>query len=97
MALRPFLALLSLTSTALAHSWYPYECCSSRDCFAVEEQNVRTVPGGYALQDGTMIAYREARPSPDGKYHVCRRQDGTGALIRLPEKPACFWAPQMGS
>jgi hypothetical protein len=78
---------------ALAHSWYPWECCSDRDCFPVEARDVRGVPGGWMLQDGTFIAFREARPSPDQNFHVCRREDGKGALIRLHEKPACFWAP----
>lgn len=49
------------------------------------------------LEDGTFIGYREARPSPDGEFHVCRYQDGTGALIALEGKPKCFWAPMGAS
>lgn len=97
MPRRAFLALLVLTGPALAHSWYPFECCSEKDCFPVPVNEVRIVPGGWTLHDGTMIEYAEARPSPDGKFHVCRRQDGTGPLIRMHKKPACFWAPIMGS
>ena len=35
----------------------------------------------------------EARPSPDDQFHICRRQDGKGPIIRMHTKPACFWAP----
>lgn len=88
---------LAFLSPALAHSWYPYECCSEKDCFPVEARDVREVRGGWELSDSTFIPYHEARPSPDGKFHVCRHSNGQGALIRLPEKPACFWAPVNGS
>lgn len=90
---RAILALLALTGPAFAHSWYPFECCSEKDCFPVPVSDVRVVPGGWTLSDGTMIEHAEARPSPDGQFHVCRRQDGTGPLIRMHKKPACFWAP----
>lgn len=90
-------ALLLLPGAALAHSWYPYECCSERDCFPVAVEDVKTIPGGWSLEDGTFIGYREARVSPDGKYHVCRHNDGKGKLINLPGKPACFWAPMGAS
>lgn len=81
---------------ALAHSWYPYECCSDRDCYAVPKERVRVVPGGWML-DGFFVGYGEARPSPDGLFHICRTQDGKGDLIRPTQKPACAWAPVQGS
>lgn len=88
--------LVALPSAALAHSWYPWECCSNRDCYPVAVENVRAGGGGWTLEDGTFVAYSEARASPDDRFHVCRREDGKGALIRIQKKPACFWAP-MGS
>lgn len=97
MAYRSVFAFALLTVPAFAHSWYPYECCSERDCFPVPVHDVRVVPGGWTLSDGTMVRQDEARPSPDGRFHVCRSQDGKGALIRMYAKPACFWAPVMGS
>jgi hypothetical protein len=94
---RGAVAGLLLSGPALAHGWYPLECCSDRDCFAVATAAVARVPGGWQLEDGTFIAWRDARPSPDAQFHVCRRQDGKGALIRMPGKPACFWAPMGGA
>lgn len=88
----PFLLAL-LPGAALAHSWYPYECCSDRDCFPMPVSDVRITPAGYTLGDGTLVEYHEARPSPDGQFHICRRQDGKGPIIRMHKKPACFWAP----
>lgn len=90
-------AVLCLAVPALAHSWYPYECCSERDCFPVPVKDVKVIKGGWMLHDGTVIEHAEARPSPDGRFHVCRHNDGKGGLIRLHEKPACFWAPIEGS
>ncbi|MCA0404979.1 MAG: hypothetical protein LCH39_02360 [Proteobacteria bacterium] len=86
-------ALLISTGAALAHSWYPFECCSDKDCFPMPISDVRVSPAGYTLHDGTLIEYHEARPSPDDRYHICRRNDGAGPIIRLHKKPACFWAP----
>lgn len=84
---------LAMAAPLFAHSWYPWECCSDRDCAPVPAGKVKEVFGGWLLEDGTFIAYAEARVSPDKDFHVCRRQDGKGPLIRLDKKPACFWAP----
>ncbi len=82
---------------ALAHSWYPRECCSDRDCYPVPVERVKTVPGGWLIEDGTFVPYSKARPSPDGQYHICRREDGKGQLIELEGLPSCFWAPMGAS
>lgn len=90
-------AVLWLVAPALAHSWYPFECCSERDCFPVPVQDVKIIKGGWMLHDGTVIEHAEARPSPDGRFHLCRHNDGKGGLIRKHKAPACFWAPIEGS
>lgn len=90
-------ALLMLTAAAFAHSWYPYECCSAVDCHPVPVEGVRVTREGYRLRDGSVIRFKEARPSPDGLYHECRTSAGAGDLIRLDGKPACFWAPMGAS
>lgn len=91
------LFLLAGCAGALAHSWYPAECCSERDCYPIEVHDVKAVTGGWLVERSTFITYAEARPSPDGKFHICRYQDGKGALIKMPGKPACFWAPMGAS
>ncbi|CAN1565421.1 hypothetical protein MCEMSEM23_02899 [Rhabdaerophilaceae bacterium] len=97
MVWRPLTALVIMIVPAFAHSWYPIECCSEKDCFPVPISDVKLIKGGWQLQDGTVVEHAEARPSPDGRFHVCRRQDGKGPLIRMNKAPACFWAPVMGS
>ena len=73
---------------AAAHSWYPYECCSDRDCAPLPRDQVQPTDGGWLLPDGTLFPYADARVSPDGGFHWCRI-GGTGRVL-------CFFAPDMG-
>lgn len=91
------LAAILIATGASAHSWYPLSCCSERDCFPVAAEAVEEVRGGWRLRDGTFIPYAKARPSPDGRFHLCRHQDGKGDLIRKADEPDCFWAPMGAS
>lgn len=84
-----------------AHEWYPLECCSDRDCWIAglggAEPEPRASPAGWVLSDGTLIPYHEARPSPDGQFHVCRHGGNTrGAVIRAHDRP-CLWVPMGAS
>lgn len=78
------LTILSLTTAARAHSWYPASCCSDRDCRPTEAE---VVPGGYQLPNGQVIKQEVARPSEDGEFHIC---EINGVFL-------CFFAPQTGS
>lgn len=87
-------------SPARAHEWYPPECCSDRDCWIAgvggAEPEPRSTPSGWVLHDGTLVPYHEARPSPDGRFHVCRHGGSVqGAVIRAGR--VCLWAPQGAS
>jgi hypothetical protein len=95
------LALLSLVSGASAHSWYPYACCSDRDCWPMgddtdaREPDPRVVPGGYLTHDGIFVAERDTRPSRDGRFHICR-QGGSrdGKVITPPQERPCLFVPR---
>jgi len=91
-------AALMLSSRANAHDWYPWNCCSSSDCWpAPDKEPVPKLIGTkYVLFDGTEIDEKDVKPSPDENFHVCRK-GGTiqGALIYADGKP-CFWAPVSG-
>jgi len=81
-----------------ASGWsYPVECCSSTDCWETSSKTEKDpVPtsAGWQLQDGSIIPFNMARPSPDGAFHVCRRGgQPTGAVIRPYRSPACLWVP----
>lgn len=98
-------ALLSAwLSPARAHSFYPYECCSDRDCWPMgatpdaREPDPVAVSGGWRLFDGAIVPYAVVRPSPDGRFHVCRSGGALdGALITPAGRPACLWVPPTGS
>lgn len=99
-----FLVILWLITPARAHSFYPLECCSDQDCWptgtdadAREPDPIGTA-SGWLLQDGTIVPYTAARPSPDGRFHVCRHGGvRSGDLIKPSARPPCLWAPVPGS
>lgn len=78
------LLLAALVGPAKAHSWYPWFCCSNRDCAPVVSAQV--VPEGMVVttQHGTVFipASFPYRESKDGQMHACIRQkDGETKLI----------------
>jgi hypothetical protein len=92
--LRWSLALASLvvvSSTALAHDWYPISFCSDRDCHALTEGDGETVTEtveGWKHWDGRIITRGVAKLSPDWRFHLCE----------TPAKTiVCFFAPPGGS
>jgi hypothetical protein len=84
--------VLALGRTALAaqaHSWYPIECCKSKE----EHGDCRPVPceellegrhGGvdYRAPEGSKIYVAPSRvhPSPDSKCHICYEPRGEGGV-----------------
>lgn len=95
---------LWLVTPARGHSFYPWECCSSQDCWPAgtdadaREPDPRPVPGGYVTADGVFIAQSQARPSPDGRFHICRHGGrAVGGVISPHGRPVCLWAPVPGS
>lgn len=96
--------VLAISSHARAHSWYPYDCCSDRDCWPMgvdsdaREPDPSVVTGGYRTHDGVFVAERDTRPSRDGRYHVCRSGGTlTGPVISPIGKPFCLFVPNPGS
>lgn len=83
---------------------YPFECCSGVDCAEIDAEAVREAPDGYVVtvRPGThpmwradrpaplvvRIPYREAKSSPDGRWHLCI--NAQGELL-------CFFAALGGS
>lgn len=93
-ALAVSLALLS--GAALAHSWYPYECCHGDHCAEIPATSVTERGGGFViiLDEKThpilkkmnagrkqyFVPYRDVRQSPDGKQHACILEANVDAL-----------------
>lgn len=85
-----------LSRTAHAHDWYPWECCSDKDCEVLPLERVTVEPDGYHLPNGAVVPHNKIRYSPDGRYHWCR-YGGTGGLIRPSGQQACLWVPGGGT
>lgn len=71
----------------LAHSWYPPECCSDRDCEPVPDGSVSRVQGGYQFE-GQFIPDATVRTGQDLRFHACKSPSGT--LL-------CFFRPTTGA
>lgn len=83
---------------------YPLYCCSDQDCAQLEAESVEEQGGGYVvtIKPGShpmwradrpaplviRIPYSIAKPSPDGRWHICL--NGQGDLL-------CFFAAIGGS
>lgn len=81
---------------AMAHSWYPMECCHEMDCAPAKVEIVRPMAAGMSLSPlptamlvttphGSIIvpADFKSKDSPDGQAHACILN---GKLI-------CLWLP----
>ena len=85
-----------------AKSGMAYEawCCSGKDCAEIPDESVSAGPDGWVvtLWPGQhpmvtkpihrVIPYRTARPSEDGRFHLC--------LWPTEADDRCFYAPPQG-
>jgi hypothetical protein len=83
---------------------YPPICCNGNrehgDCQPIADRTVKPVAGGFRLTlapgDHHMVTHAhvfdipqsQAKPSPDGRYHVC--------LYPNEDRVQCFFAPPPG-
>lgn len=90
--------LFVIAGAALAHSWYPYECCSEKDCepMAAFSMKKDIDTEEWILPTGERIPFHEARPSPDLMFHWCKYTPTSQTVIHPTGKPKCFWAPEAG-
>ena len=96
---KPFLliviaiALLCLFGWTLAqaHDWYPMECCSQRDCFKVNmDELVESNNGDWLyLPRNLTFSKDKIRPSQDRNFHVC-----IGNMEHNMGKPLCAFILQ---
>jgi hypothetical protein len=91
------LALSLLQSPAVAHEWYPMECCHGRDCAPVESVETLAPASTNGLATlvittkyGTAVVPPDfpRRESKDNRMHACMRQGATGRIHLL-----CFFVP----
>lgn len=64
--------LALLATAALAHSWYPQQCCGDRDCKPVPcDQLVEDRDGWLYIPTGNHFTPPQVQPSQDRHCHVC--------------------------
>lgn len=83
-----------LTKPAKAHDWYPRECCSGKDCGAVNDPREVSEDGAWYVYRGIRFRKDATKPSPDDLYHVCLvppQGFGSQPFIR------CMWRPSPGA
>jgi len=56
---------------ALAHSWYPPECCSDQDCKSVPCESIQELPNGNLRYENLEYTRDKVKPSQDKNCHVC--------------------------
>ena len=60
-------------------------CCGQNDCLPIAPDRVHATPHGFALRDhGMIVPYRQARPSEDGKYWLCKTEEQTMRCFFVP-------------
>lgn len=88
---------LGLQFPAIAHEWYPTECCHGRDCAPVESVETLAPASTNGLATlvittkyGTAVVPPDfpRRESKDNRMHACMRQGATGRIHLL-----CFFVP----
>jgi len=86
------LAITAVSATiAIAHSWYPVECCSGRDCMRVDRVEQMTDGGMRMFAGNIQVQVPKGftqRPSRDNDTHVCVRENGDGSYA-----PRCVFIP----
>jgi hypothetical protein len=81
----------ALGGMALAHSWYPIQCCDD-DCYAVADEDVQLTGAGWRIvATGEVVAFGRVAFSPDGRFHRCSEDGEIGG------RTLCLFVPRLGS
>jgi len=92
--IKVIIALIFLTTSAVAHEWYDYDCCDTRDCYPLPADAVLTeLPEGawhakwVSPLDGKLIdgvvAPQNVRDSQNREVHGCQTSYGTPRCLYI--------------
>lgn len=94
MRLLALLVVIAASSAAVAHEWYPTECCSATDCAPLDVAKIKFSPEGWLLPNGEFIAKGNERQSKDCSFHWCRYNELPATKVIHPTgKKQCFFVP----
>lgn len=89
------------SNPAHPHEWYPYACCSNRDCFEVGLDQVTATKDGWRVESsGEVLPYDDPRirEFPDDAPLEARTQPHVCYLGGNPElRVLCLYVPEYGS
>ena len=74
-----------------AHSWYPKDCCSDRDCMPADAIGIDHHGDRFVMAGDLRIWVPHGfavRPSQDGRIHICFHVDDHKFLM-----PLCLFLP----
>jgi hypothetical protein len=106
MVLKMLVAAVLFASPSFAHSWYPADCCSGKDCMPAEEV-IKVGKGEYRVlykdDEGkvrSIFVPPQIRPrlSRDVKAHICVRTEVMGYDMGgkvVDTFPTCLFLPYM--
>ena len=95
--MRHIIAFLLLSGPAAAHSWYPLECCSEKDCEMLAAAELQRDDTSWILPNGERIPFEAARKSLDEQFHWCRYVSSPAAPVIKPTgKAPCLFVPEGG-
>jgi hypothetical protein len=86
-----------LSGPSQSHDWYPADCCSGFDCYAIDETDVEVTDRGWRIvRTGEVIEYGQVsrpseRESQDGQFHRCSVGGDPDA------DTLCLFVPRMAS
>jgi hypothetical protein len=93
MPMNKFLLTLGIlfvfTGIALAHSWYPADCCAGNDCTQIPCPELVKQGADYVYR-GTVFTASKFRESMDNFCHACALDPKTGNVI----SPRCLFLPK---
>ena len=75
---------------ALAHSWYPSECCSGQDCKPVPCEQIQELPNGSLKYEDLEYTRDKIKPSQDKFCHVCAGSS-VDKYLKLNLHPRCIF------
>lgn len=95
------MALGMFATWAMAHSWYPPECCfggSRGDCAPIHPDRVTITSTGYLVDGIHHEEWHRVRNSPDTQYHGCfYRVQPMPSEDTVVRRMRCFFAPRPAS
>lgn len=89
-----------MLSTALAHEWYPPQCCDGRDCHPTSCEGL--VPfteggrSGFVYIDEWYFEASQMRRSEDDGCHICIHLKSPTWVYDHWRRGACFFQPSVG-